>query len=1317
MNHIYKLIWCMANNCFVVVSELTKGNKKSISCTAKKSLAAAALLSLVPYSTALSSEADIKLINKKITLSHNESNIEIKGVNNKLMQVNKTREDITEPINTVKKQSNNINKSIIRDVNIINNKKLSVTGNGKHAIEGIIDSVTSTGNISIKNTGDLTTQGNHAFGIFSENKDIGDTSIDHAGKIVTNGLASHGIYAKSESNGTGQNVTIDVKNAEISVNDVLATNENDIAYNIYAEQDNTKSSDVSISVKDSKLVGKSSDFGSTAIYIKSKSELGNLSAKLNNTDITLDGFNADGIHLVNLSDKAAGNIVIQTNGGNISTKNTGGNVEYNYAIFGNQKGKNALGDILITNNKTNITTGSTENDTGRGAIGVHALFDNSDAVGSIFINNKGNITTNAKGDMNNGIYANNAGLGDISVVNDGDIVTQGTASSAIHLQQDNTSSTKAKVSQLANTGRLETNGSYSSGITLIKKNAGKTIVSNEGEVAIKGNFSHAIYLDTQGGDINVQSSKGELKTSGETSHGIFVNNHKSVATDTLVVNNASNITTTGTRTGTNNSSAAIRLTQNGEGKINLTNSGDISTKGIEARNIYINTLDKAQISVVNTGKLSTENSTAIGTYSKGDVSIINKGDISAANIVGAQNVSTHGIEGVSKNSNVTIEHLAGNITVENKTADQSAHGIAAWGNSSAETTRSANAFVGGNANIDAAKGDAGIFLKTVKDGSVRIDQGSTVTGGQDAGIHFGIENGGAGNYIIDNAGFIGSKNDKAINVIGSTAESELQVTNSGTLQGYVTSVNKTALNLQNTGQFLVRDQNKGTKNVAISNFNNGSVDNIGEIKLMAVDGLPANITGEYVPVGALSSAEDGIVHGQLLGVKEFNHSGILDLTGAGLSGNSLVISGGQEAGTNGNGTFTTNGGTLKLATTLNEGAANSRSDVLVVDNLKKGRDSTKIDVVIAAGSKEVATKEGGIQVVKTLGTQDAGAFELLEPVTYGRYEYLLYNDDGMGTEDGYYLRNKLKTSKKTPNPNVGAYLGNQYAAANMFNQNILDRRDNVQAPDQTVWARVNYNQVKADHIHDTQELQIENTLLQIGADLYRDDDSGQVAGAYLGYGQSEIDNRSRLTGTKAEGDVRGVQVGAYYSWMPKKDNGPYVDVWGHVAHYNNKLKGKAQKNQDKKYDGYGFALSTEGGYSFVVEENDINKWILKPHAQITYNYIDMDDFTDRNNTRFSNNESQGIQTRLGARFYGNKQQPKGLLPFVEVNWLYNGMSNEVALNGDKESSNLGKNVGELKVGLQGQLTETSSVFMHFDVQKGSHDYQQIGGQIGYNYNW
>lgn len=515
-----------------------------------------------------------------------------------------------------------------------------------------------------------------------------------------------------------------------------------------------------------------------------------------------------------------------------------------------------------------------------------------------------------------------------------------------------------------------------------------------------------------------------------------------------------------------------------------------------------------------------------------------------------------------------------------------------------------------------------------------------------------------------------------------------------------------------------------TKKVAISWFNDGTINNKGVIQLMAVNGLANDITGEYTPDGAVSSIKEGIQHGQLLGVREFRNSGVLDLLGSGLSGNVMVISGSDIAGTNGNGIFITDGGTLKVSTTLNEGGIVSRSDMLVVDNLKKGTGPTAIDLTIATGSKDEKTIDNGIQIVKTLDTQDKGAFTLLNPVTYGRYEYLLYGNDAVGIENGYYLRNKLddfvdpiNPPKYLPNPNIGVYLGNQYAAADMFSQNILDRRDNVRVPDQTVWGRVQYNELKTNHINNTQKLKIENTLIQLGIDLYQDHEKGQIAGVYAGYGKSDVTNISRLTGTKAEGSVDGFQLGAYYSWMPQENQGPYVDVWGHYATYRNKLHGKTQRGLEKKYDGYGFAVSAEAGYGFVIDESSYTKWVLEPHAQVTYNHINMDDFTDHNNTRFSNNKGKGFDIRLGARFYGYHPDDNGVLPFVELNWLHNGMDNAIYVNGHKEDSRIGRNVGELKLGLKGNLSKESSIFAHVGLEKGGNKYQRTKFQIGFNYNW
>lgn len=1284
MNHIYKSVWCASSGCVIAVSELASGSRKKVSSSGRKSLTAIALLSLSFTATA-APDTDIL-----------SGNSELSGNN------------ITEPI------SLSVNNSRVNtnNLNILNNKNIQKNGNLNHAISGVLEAGSTGKKINITNTGDLTVNGDKSTGIFSENRDTGDTVVSHTGKIITEGLAGHGIYAKVESEGVGQKITLDVKNAEISTDDSTAKDKNDIAYNIYAEQSNKNAGDILVNVEDSKLNSKSSDYGSSSVYVKSDSVAGNLTAKIKNSDLQLNGLSADAINLVNYADNSTGNINIETNNGSIHTHNSDKGVAYNYGIIGHQKGNKSSGNVLITNNNTNIITGI-KNGTGHDGIGIYGVIDGTDSSGSVFIDNKGAIKTNEKGDMNIGIYAKNTGKGDVHINNTASISTEGTASSSIHVEQSGRASGKNKVSNITNSGNLVTKGGYSNGIALIEQNAGNINVNNKGNVQIAGNYSHGIYLNTQGGNITVQSSEGLLSTSGNTSHGIYINNGKSVKNDKTVIINKSDIITTGSKTGTDSPSSAIRIAQRGEGDVIIENSGNILTKGIDAKNITVNSADSANITVNNSGKLTTENSTAAAVFSKGDISFTNNSDIKTANITGktgTDEVSAHGIETVSGDGNVSVTHQSGNIVIENNTTSRASQGI------SATAAKNATVSIGNNAVVDAKKGNSGISLSTSQNGTVNIGRDASVLGGSDSGVHFAINKGATGIYSINNAGLIGSENDHAVDTTGSSEDSVINLNNSGVIHGYVSSDNKTAMNMQNSGKFLVRNQSDNTKNIAVSSFNNGSVNNTGMIKLSDVTKDNTDTTGEYVPASARSTAEKGIVQGQFVGVKEFSHSGVLDLTGAGLSGNTFIVTGGQVAGENGNGTFITNGGSLKIATTLNEGSEKSRSDVLVIDNLKKGSGSTKLDIVIAEGSMDVKTQKEGIQVVKTLGKQDTGAFELDAPVTYGRYEYLLFSDNAAGAEDGYYLRNRLKEKKILPNPNVGAYLGNQYAAM-MFNQNILDRRDNVQSPDQTVWARFNYNRTKTDQISNTQELKINTAVLQIGADFYRDEEKGQVAGAFIGYGDSDIKNRSYLTGTKADGSVKGIQLGGYYSWMPEKDDGPYADFWGHIAHYNNKLTGQAQKYSDKKYDSFGFAVSAEAGYSFVVAENDVNTWIVKPHAQVIYNYIDADDFTDHNNTRFSNNKSSGFQTRLGARFYGNKQQSAGVLPFAEANWLYNGVSNRVDVNKSQVSSRIGQNVAELKLGLQGDITESSSVFIHIGGQKGNHDYQNISGQIGYNYNW
>lgn len=774
----------------------------------------------------------------------------------------------------------------------------------------------------------------------------------------------------------------------------------------------------------------------------------------------------------------------------------------------------------------------------------------------------------------------------------------------------------------------------------------------------------------------------------------------------------------------------------------------------------------AKINFLGQGTIETNNGNAIfARVMEGSGRVLINLDNSNINITVKNNQNflkphEEGVHGVSAainksgdlNSNITINSLAtisisgngigifaknegkGQTTINNDgkiTSDS--YGIYLMQEKSTELALLAN-----NAEVIATTGKSGIFFETNGQGILNFGAQSKIQGGSESGVFLS-----KGKNILTNAGKISAQNDLAIK---STSRDDSSVVNSGTIIGRIVADSKMNFINAKSGVFELRHVENDIKNVAVSDFSGGNIDNQGTIKFASATVQDTNPVGELtVPaVNNISISQTGVSQAHLMGVAEFKHSGIIDLRGEGKSGNILKISG--QSGSLG--TFITNGGEIYLTTTLNKGAEDSRSDMLILDNVKKGSDASKIYITKIEESS-VKTEAHGIRLIQTLGTQDNNAFELGGAVTYGLYEYKLAAiDTNTKGEQGFYLVNYIPKAPIEPgkpvdpldsngligqngpvellkSPVVGAYLGMQYATANMFNQNILDRRDNVREPDETVWGRIQYNEAKTKHMSNTQSLKIENTLIQLGWDLYQDqnEERGKVFGIYAGYGHSDVKNRSLQTGTSAKGIVDGYQLGAYYSWFKQDDVGPYIDMWGHLAKYRNKFKGATYGDQassdSTSYNGHGFSVSIEAGHGFIVGQSDDNNtsWVLEPHAQVTYHYIKMKNMVDSTGTRFNNNKAKGFDTRLGARFYGYRDNNDSLRPYVEVNWLHNGMDNAIHVNGIKESNHIGRNIWELKVGAQGHVSKDISIFAHVGYQKGKNKFKNTELQIGFNYNF
>ena len=477
--------------------------------------------------------------------------------------------------------------------------------------------------------------------------------------------------------------------------------------------------------------------------------------------------------------------------------------------------------------------------------------------------------------------------------------------------------------------------------------------------------------------------------------------------------------------------------------------------------------------------------------------------------------------------------------------------------------------------------------------------------------------------------------------------------------------------------------------------------------LVAEGALKAGASDVFSPASAFTAQE-----GATLDLDGFNqtiaaliNSGVVRLgseTSAGSVGATLTVTGNYES----------NGGSLYLRTIL--GDDSSLTDKLMADTATTGAGGATNLYIINIGGDGAQTTADGILVVEVLTSSAGGAFALGAAVTAGAHEYVL----NQGADQSWYLINFEPGSHRTLyNPNIGSYLGNQYAAAMMFNQNIIDRQNSVRSPDQTIWLRTNYHRIKSDILGGRQSVKVKTALVQLGADLIKENDF--TIGVFTGYGHSDIDNRSKQTGTRADGQVEGYHLGAYFSWIPEKDQGPYLDLWAYYAWYKNELSGAASPLGKAKYDSTGYGLSGEAGYGFELRVLASGAaLILEPHLQLTYINIDADNFTDREGTRYSNNQGGGWQTRLGARLYGQPMKGEvGVKPFVELNWLRNSVDNGIRLDNQYVDSKIGQNVGEVKIGLQGRATKNLNVWGHIEAQSGQRSFERYGAQVGLALHW
>ncbi|MDU1874764.1 intestinal colonization autotransporter adhesin MisL [Citrobacter sp.] len=319
-------------------------------------------------------------------------------------------------------------------------------------------------------------------------------------------------------------------------------------------------------------------------------------------------------------------------------------------------------------------------------------------------------------------------------------------------------------------------------------------------------------------------------------------------------------------------------------------------------------------------------------------------------------------------------------------------------------------------------------------------------------------------------------------------------------------------------------------------------------------------------------------------------------------------------------------------------------------------------------------------------------------------------------------------------PEAGSYLANNYAANTLFMTRLHDRLGETQYVDMltgekkvtSLWMRNVGAHTRFKDGSGQLKTQSNSYVLQLGGDLAQWSSDGLDRwhiGVMAGYANSQNRTQSNLTGYYSRGQVTGYSVGLYGTWYANDEDktGTYVDTWALYNWFDNKVMG--QELATEKYKSSGITASVEAGYSFKLGESERNSYWLQPKAQVVWMDVQADSHREANGTRVKDDTDGNLMTRLGVKAFINGHnaiddgKSREFQPFVEANWIHNTQTASVKMDDVRNDMRGTKNIGELKVGVEGQITPRLNVWSNVAQQVGDKGYSDTRGMLGVKYNF
>ena len=832
-------------------------------------------------------------------------------------------------------------------------------------------------------------------------------------------------------------------------------------------------------------------------------------------------------------------------------------------------------------------------------------------------------------------------------------------------------------------------------------------ISN-GEYLTTEDESHAVKVDD---GVTGYINNASVMTSGDGSYGISVDSHNKV----LYISD-SDIKTSGSVSDKENGGiTASAVVSEFGGTIVMNGDNSVETRGAYSAGLLSQVNDSGIVE--NNTRLETTDKTNIVTYGENAVGVL------ACSSPGESRTCVDAVDDEVSDSNsyevisrADLKMNGGSITT---------NGINSYG----AYANGKKAYI----NLDY------VALETVADrsyavairqGNIDIKNSSITTKGTKAPIAK-IYNG--GELFFSNVTAV-SEQDKGISIDASNIDSQAKIALSSVeLSSALDSidVNKTTTDVSILNRSIITPGN----NILVNNTGGGLNIISSDSTLNGATKLVSGTTTLKLSENTIWNMKDDSVVTHLT-----NSDSIINLS----YDDGQTFTQGKTLTVKGN--YVGNNGQLNIRTVL--GDDKSATDRLIVEGNTSG--STTVYVKNAGGSG--AATLNGIELITVNGDESpADAFRQGDArIAAGAFEYQLKQQgknwyltsyQSVNEEDNSSEGNSESTETPTPvlRPEAGSYVANLAAANTLFVMRLNDRAGETRYIDpvteQERSSRLWLRQIGGHNAWRDSNGQLRTTshryVSQLGADLltggFTDSDSWRL-GVMVGYARDYNSTHSSVSDYRSKGSVRGYSAGLYATWFADdiSKKGAYIDAWAQYSWFKNSVKGDELAYES--YSAKGATVSLEAGYGFALNKSfglEAAKytWIFQPQAQAIWMGVDHNAHTEANGSRIENDANNNIQTRLGFRSFIRTQEknsgPHGddFEPFVEMNWIHNSKDFAVSMNGVKVEQDGARNLGEIKLGVNGNLNPAASVWGNVGVQLGDNGYNDTAVMVGLKYKF